>query len=162
MRACITRHAEAVPRDSAESPRLLTDKGRKDAERLGHFLKNNGIGKARVMHNGRSWVQDNAETLAGVLAKGNGAVICTPSYSLNAGADIEPFMADLNAATDDIVAALPDDVAHRAATGLITGRQTPYAVSMSNGDAVCLERGDDGEWRIVWLVTTRQLQDLLG
>lgn len=162
MRAYLTRHAEAVPRESNESPRLLTDKGRKDARRLGLFLKNNGIGKARVIHNGRSWVQDNAEILAGVLEKGNGAAVFTPSYPLNAGADIEPFIADLNAASDDIVAALPNDVAHRAATQLIAGRQTPYAISLTNGNAVCLERSDDGLWRIVWLITTKQLEALLG
>lgn len=159
MRAYITRHAEAAPRESEESPRLLTDKGRTDARRLGHFLKNEGIGKVRVIHNGRSWVRDNAEVLAEVLDRENGATLYLPPYPLNADAEIQPFISDLNAAADDIVAALPNDVAHRVATQLIAGRESPYAVSMGNGDAVCLERCDEGVWRIVWLVTTKLLEN---
>lgn len=161
MKACIIRHAEAVPRESSQSPRLLTEGGRKDAERLGHFLKTVGIGKARVVHNGRSWVQENAEILAAILQTGNGAEVHSPAYSLNTKVDLDPFIADLDAASNDIVAALPNDVAHRVATRLLAGRETPYAVAMNNGDAVCLERSGDGHWRMLWFVTARQLEDLL-
>ena len=161
MRAYLTYHAETVPRERNESPRLLTDKGREDARRLALFLKKNGIGKARVMHNGRTWIQENAEILARILGNGNTDIVFTPSYPLNARVDIEPLIDDLNAASDDIVAALPSDITFRTATQLIAGRQTPYAISMTNGDAVCLERSDDGLWRIVWLVTTKQLETLL-
>lgn len=162
MRAYLTYHAEAVPRERNESPRLLTDKGRKDARRLGLYLKQIGIGKARVMHNGTTWIRENAEILARVLADGNADIAFTPSYPLNARADIGPLIGDLNAASDDMVAALPSDVTFRTATQLVAGRETPYAVSMTNGDAVCLERGDGGLWSIVWLVTTEQLEALVG
>jgi len=162
VRAYLTYHAEAVPRESNQSPRLLTDKGRADARRLGQFLKENGIGKARIIHNGTTWIQENAEILASVLENGNTGIVFKPSYPLNARADIEPLIDDLNAASDDIVAALPSDVTFRTATQLIAGRQTPLAFSMGNGDAVCLERRDDGGWHIVWLVTTKQLEALLG
>ena len=161
MRAYLTYHAEAVPRERNESPRLLTDKGREDARRLGLFLKNNGIGKARVLHNGTTWIQENAEILARVLENGNTDIVFTPSYPLNAKVDIEPLIDDLNAASGDIVAVLPSDITFRTATQLIAGRQTPYAISMTNGDAICLERSDDGLWRIVWLVTTKQLETAL-
>ncbi|MDX1483162.1 MAG: hypothetical protein R3229_01670 [Alphaproteobacteria bacterium] len=159
MRAYLIRHAEAVPRESDQSPRLLTDKGREDARRLGLFLKRDGVGRARVIHNGRSWVRENAEILAGILDEGNGASVVAPSYPLNAGVDIEPFIGDLNAASGDIVAALPNDVAHRVATRLIAGRETPYAVSMANGDAACVEPNGEGGWRLVWLVTATQLEN---
>ena len=159
MRACLTYHAEAVPRERNESPRRLTDKGREDAARLGRFLKRNGMGKARVLHNGTTWIQENAEILGRCLGADS---VSTPAYPLNARADIQPLIDDLNAASEDIVAALPSDVTFRTATQLITGREAPLAVSMTNGDAICLERSDDGAWRIVWLVTTKHLGAFSG
>ena len=161
MRAYLTYHAEAVPRERNESPRLLTDKGRADARRLGRFLKNDGIENARVIHNGTTWIQENAEILARELENGTTDAVTKPSYPLNAKADIEPLIAELNAATEDIVAALPSDVTFRTATQLIAGRESPLALSMGNGDAVCLERRDDGSWIIVWLVTTDQLEAMV-
>ncbi|MDH3239115.1 MAG: hypothetical protein OEO83_00470 [Alphaproteobacteria bacterium] len=160
MRAYLTYHAEAVARERNESPRLLTDKGREDARRLGLFLKKDGIGKARVLHNGTTWIQENAEILARALEDGNTDIVSTPLYPLNAKADIEPLIDALNSASDDVVAVLPSDVTFRTATQLIAGRQTPHAVSMTNGGAVCLERGGEGVWSIVWLVTTKQLAAL--
>lgn len=85
MRAYQTYHAEAVPRERNDSPRLLTDKGRKDARRLGFFLKNTRIGKARVLHNGTTWIQENAEILARVLENGNADILFTPSYPFMRG-----------------------------------------------------------------------------
>jgi phosphohistidine phosphatase SixA len=157
MRACLTYHAEAVPRESNPSPRLLTDKGRADARRLGLFLKEDGMGNARVLHNGTTWIQENAEILGQALGGGDGERIEKPLYPLNAGADIGPLIRDLNAAEDDIVAALPSDVTFRTVTQLIAGRESPLAVSMENGDAVCLQRVEDGVWKINWLLTTRHL-----
>jgi hypothetical protein len=130
MRACLTYHAEAVPRESNPSPRLLTDKGRADARRLGLFLKEDGMGNARVLHNGTTWIQENAEILGQALGGGDGERIEKPLYPLNAGADIEPLIRDLNAAEDDIDAALPSDVTFRTVTQLIAGRESPLAVSM--------------------------------
>jgi phosphohistidine phosphatase SixA len=160
MRAYITRHAEAVPREQSEVPRLLTQKGRTDARHLGLFLKAGGIGPARVLHNGRTWVQQNAEIVAEVLETGHGARVEQPAYGLNSGAEIAPLIADLTEAEDDVVAALPNEVAHRVASHLIAGQETPHAVSLDNGGAICLERGDDGHWHAVWLVTAQQLADL--
>lgn len=97
-----------------------------------------------------------------MLHDGGTGGVFRPSYPLNARADIGPLVSDLNAASEDIVAALPSDVTFRTATQLIAGRETPYAVTMGNGDAVCLERGEGATWRIVWLVTTKQLETLAG
>ncbi len=105
-------------------------------------------------------MQQNAEIVAEVLDTGHGARVEQPAYGLNSGAEIAPLIADLNEAAGDVVVVLPNEVAHRVASHLIAGREAPHAVSLDNGGAICLERGADGGWRAVWLLTARQLEDM--
>ena len=55
------------------------------------------------------------------------------------------------------MAATPSDVAMRAVTRLLTGREDPVISGKEPGLCSCLERGDDGVWKLLWMVKPDQL-----
>lgn len=156
MRFYVINHAHAVPREEVEdlSKRPLSDKGRRDNKNLVAFMKKNGEAVDRILHVDTSWTRENAELFA--KEWGGGTVGATP-YPLQAGADIAPCVADVNASDRNTVLAGPSDVCMKLVTKLLSGREEPSAVTLGNGVCACLERRDGGRWTLEWMVRPEQL-----
>ena len=155
MRAYIIQHAEALPREDNPPVRTLSEKGTEDTRRLAEYLNNEGSTIDRYMHVGTDWTLDHAEKLAKFMGA-EGKVSETP-YALTREIDITPFIDDLNSTSDTVMASTPSDVAMRAVTRLLTGRESPVIPGKAYGLCCCLERGDDGVWTLLWMVKPDQL-----
>jgi phosphohistidine phosphatase SixA len=155
MRAYIIQHAEALPREDNPPVRTLSEKGTEDTRRLAEYIKSGGATIDRFMHVGSDWTKDNAEKFA-KFSGAEGKATETP-YILTRETDITDFINDLNATSDSVMAATPSDVAMRAVTRLLTGREDPVIPGKEPGLCSCLERGDDGVWTLLWVVKPDQL-----
>lgn len=157
MRAYIIQHAEALPREDNPPVRTLSEKGTEDTRRLAEYIKLSGDVVDRFMHVGSEWTIDNAEKFAKFMGA-EGKATKTP-YVLTRETDITAFLDDLNATSDTVMAATPSDVGMRAVTRLLTGREDPVISVKSSGLCSCLERGEDGVWKLLWMVKPDQLPD---
>jgi phosphohistidine phosphatase SixA len=155
MRAYIIQHAEARRVEDNPPVRTLSEKGTEDTYRLANYINSSGDVADRFMHVGSEWTQDNAEKLAKFMGS-EGKASQTP-YVLTRETDITAFIDDLNSTSDTVVASTPSDVAMRAVTRLLTGREDPVILAKASGLCSCLERGDDGVWKLLWMVKPDQL-----
>lgn len=155
MRAYIIQHAEALRVEDNPPVRTLSEKGTEDTRQLANYVKSSGDAVDRFMHVGSEWTKDNAEKLAKFMGA-EGKASQTP-YVLTRETDITAFIDDLNSTSDTVVAVTPSDVAMRAVTCLLTGREEPVIPVKATGLCSCLERGDDGVWKLLWMVKPDQL-----
>lgn len=155
MRAYIIQHAEALRVEDNPPVRTLSEKGTEDTRRLANYIKSSGNQVDRFMHVGSEWTLDNAEKFAKFMgAEGQAS---EAPYVLTRETDITAFISDLNSTSDNVMASTPSDVAMRAVTRLLTDREDPVIPIKATGLCSCLERGDDGVWKLLWMVKPDQL-----
>jgi phosphohistidine phosphatase len=148
MKLYLVQHGEAAPKQ-IDPERPLTDAGRQDVDRLAHFMGGAGIRVQRVIHSGKLRAAQTAERLAQEIAAG---------VELETRADINPN--DPPASIDWVTETRDTDtlvVGHlpfmaRQVSHLLVGDEETPVVAYRPGSVVCLERGDDGRWRINWMV----------
>ena len=155
MRTYIIQHAHAIPKEENPPVRTLSSKGIEETRRLAETLKKENASIDRFLHVGTAWTQDNAEKLANFL-NSDGIVSKTP-YPLEREGNLDDFIDDLNLTPDNVAATLPADVALRSVTRLLTGREEPFIPGKSSGLCSCLERNEDGNWTLLWMVRPEHL-----
>lgn len=146
MRLYLVQHGEALAKE-ADATRPLSDRGLDDVRKLAGFLAARGLGPARVVHSGKLRARQTAEMLAAAMEAPVEAI-----EGLDPGASTED-LAQRAACWDDdtmVVGHLPflDRFVARACTGRERGNMIAYRP----GSLVCLERGEDGAFRIAWMI----------
>jgi len=153
MRLYLVRHGEAMP-ENEDPERRLTAGGVGEINRVAAFLAPLGLRVGTVWHSGKARAAQTAAILASALEVAQG---CTPREGLNPNDPIAPVRAALVTVEEDlmIVGHLP--FMGRLAAALLTGDETAGAVIFPTGGALCLERNDEGEYRVLWMVTPELL-----
>jgi phosphohistidine phosphatase len=148
MKLYLVQHGEACAKD-VDPQRPLTSRGRADVERVGAFLKQAGIRVARVIHSGKLRAVQTAESLAAALATG---VEVESSGVIDPNDD--PVAFDWQGDSRDrdtlVVGHLPF-MAKLVSHLVINDAQRTFT-AWQPGTVVCLERSDNGEWRIDWMI----------
>ncbi|MDA0655002.1 MAG: histidine phosphatase family protein [Proteobacteria bacterium] len=148
MKVILVHHANAL--SAEEDPaRHLSEKGRKEAARLGGFLKAQGISLVRILHSDKQWTLETGERVA--EAMGASGKTATAAYGINTGDSLDPFMAEINASNGDIMMTGHSDYIVRAASKMLTGDESNQAIEVKpgNGTAFCLE-GSGDNWVLAW------------
>ncbi len=154
MKLYLLQHGEAVSKD-LDPARPLSDKGRKDAERLAAFMVRAGIQVDRVAHSGKARARQTAEILADATFRGREPELLE---GIEPNDPVMPF-AELAAAWDEdtiCVGHLP--FMARAVCLLLTGDERHAAVAYRPGSVVCLEREEDGPWNLAWMLRPELLR----
>ena len=149
MKLLLVRHGDAVA-GTPDAERPLSDKGRRDVQRLTAFLARSGVRVARVIHSGRVRARDTALLMAEVL--GPGAVVEEAVAGLDPG-DATDLLHEAVAdwIEDTVVVGHQPFMGHMAAR-LLTGGDGPAGVGFEAGAAACLERDQGHAWTLRWLV----------
>ena len=150
MRLYLTQHGEAVAKE-VDSDRPLTTRGLGDVRRMAAFLDGSGVRVERVVHSGKTRARQTAEVLAGNLLPGGGGVVeAVPGLGPT---DPVALVADRVAGWDqDTLVAGHQPFMGKLAALLASGAADTHVVAYSPGTVVCLERDEDGNWAIVWMV----------
>ncbi len=148
MDCYLVQHGEAKP-EQEDPARPLTDRGRREVERVALAVKCSGVEIAEIVHSGKLRAQQTAELLAAVLP---------PARGVRAVAGLAP-MDDLAAARAlldraEAPAMLVGHLPHlsRLTSLLLVGDPTREIVSFRMGAIVCLGR-DEATWRLKWILT---------
>jgi phosphohistidine phosphatase len=149
MRLYLVQHGEAHP-EQIDPQRHLTDKGKRDVERVGQFLRPLKISVAAVWHSGKPRARQTAEILAAAVGCAAGAVL--EREGLNPSDGIGATRRAVEESADDlmIVGHLP--FLSKLAAALVTGEKSSEVVTFQYSGVVCLQRNDSEDWRIAWMI----------
>ena len=148
MKLYLVHHGEAVPKEQ-DPGRPLTDKGRKDLQKLATFLERAGIRVARIIHSGKDRARDSAEILRAEIAPG---VDLERIKGIKPDAPVGPLLQDIHNWRQDILIAGHGPYISRLVASLITGNQGPKFVATKPGTIICLERDEREQFRICWML----------
>lgn len=154
MRLYLVQHGESLSK--AENPdRPLSDRGRHDAEKLAAFLAKADVRVGRLYHSGKTRAAQTAELLQGVVAPKQRAE-AKPGFEPND--PTEPAARELAASVVNamVVGHLP--FLGKLVSRLVVGREDVGTVVFAPGSLVCLEKGENGGWGILWMVRPELLR----
>lgn len=148
MRVYLVHHGEAVPEEQ-DPKRPLTAKGRTDARKVARFaVKRTGVSVGRIVHSEKLRAQQTAEVWRGVLPTAAVEV----DLRLNPPADPLALAADLARATEDMLLVGHLPFLRQLASALVCGDYQRPVLAFPNGGVVCVVRGEDSTWSILWML----------
>jgi phosphohistidine phosphatase len=153
LRLYLVQHAEAKPQ--AEDPaRPLSEKGLVDIRRVANFIKAKGIKVSKIFHSGKLRAKQTAEALAEGISSAGGVEQAEGLAPLD---DPGIWANRLKEEFEDLV--LVGHLPHlsKLAGLLLAGDPERKVVEFRNGGVVCLERDEDGNWSVGWVLTPELL-----
>jgi phosphohistidine phosphatase len=148
MKLYLVQHGESNPKE-VDPSRSLTDKGIIDVKKTADFLKSLQVSLKSVWHSGKNRARQTAEILVEAVQGGD----LEMREGLAPNDPVDPVRDELSQTRDDlmIVGHLP--FLGKLASLLVAGGESADAVSFRQGGIVCLERDEEGAWRMRWMVT---------
>ncbi|MET0012453.1 MAG: phosphohistidine phosphatase SixA [Sedimenticola sp.] len=148
MKLYLVQHGEALAKD-VDPDRALSDQGKRDIQQIATFLKQTNIRVGCVFHSGKTRARQTAEILATALYS---AGTVETLEGINPKDDPAPLLEQaISWETDTLVVGhLP--YMSRAVSLFLTGDKACEAVSYRPGSLVCMERTEDGEWLLDWMI----------
>lgn len=144
MKVYLIHHATAFKLEE-DPERHLTELGREQADRLGARFAAAGIDPVRILHSDKQWVSETAEQIADVMGLSDRLAVA--GYPIDTNDDVAPFLAEIDAASGDLMMVGHVAYLRRAAARLVTGDESVQVISFKPdfGTAFCLEKEDD-DW----------------
>jgi phosphohistidine phosphatase len=154
MRVYLIQHGESKYEEE-DPQRRLTDKGIGEVQNVASFLRPLKLAVDAIWHSGKARAQQTGELLAEAVWARDSVIqreglgpkdkVATTKEALEqAGGDVMivghlPFLGKLVAL-------------------LVTGSEANEIVEFQFGSVVCIERRDDGKWKVAWMITPALLQ----
>jgi phosphohistidine phosphatase len=136
--------------EQEDPQRNLTDEGRRVVERVAEYLASTGICIDRIEHSEKLRARQTAEILASKLKPRDGL---DQVSGLAPNDDVTPMRIRLQ--TDEKTVMLVGHLPYlsRLLSGLLLVDQERPLVEFRMGGVVCLERVENGAWRVLWAFT---------
>lgn len=152
MKLYLIQTGEALPQETTDAERPLSDSGRRNIERLASLLSGAQIQAKRTIHSGNTRARETLDILNWAAASTRparpGPEVCA---GLGPEDPVEPWAQEISGWNQDavIVGHLP--FLGKLVSRLVTGRDDQAVVSFVPGTAACLERGEAG-WSLSWMI----------
>jgi len=153
MKLYLVQHGLAKSADE-DPKRPLSPQGIEETEKTALFLASKSLNPKKIFHSSKLRAKETAGIIAAKTSPGVSAI---EKEGLAPKDDPVIWMKNLEEENDDVmlVGHLPQLA--RLASLLLCGNSEKEVVRFSNSCVVCLERNDDGLWRLVWAAPTRLL-----
>ena len=154
MRVYLVRHGKALTKD-VDPERGLSEEGRAELERVGHFLKGYGGELRTIIHSGKTRARETAEMIAAGL---NPDLIPVEEPGLAPLDDVREAAVRIQRSEDDlmIVGHLPHLV--KLASVVLGVPESVPLVEFKPGSVLCLEDSVLGHPAITWMVTPELIE----
>jgi len=148
MKIYLMQHGKPVPKE--ENPeRPLSVEGKGDVERLATFLQRGGIGVDEIFHSGKIRARETAEIM---MSRLNPGVRPEEKGGLSPLDNVNGIAVHLKEMDKDLLIAGHLPHLGRLTSLLVTGSESIPVVSFKQGGVVCLEKGEDGGWKVAWML----------
>jgi phosphohistidine phosphatase len=149
VRLYLVQHARAVEKE-VNGERPLSAEGKEDARKVAAFLKETGLSVGRLWHSGKLRAAQTAESIAeGVNATGK----IEEKEGLKPNDNVEAVADELAADEGSTMLVGHMPFVGRLASLLLTGSEEADIVGFRQGAIACLEKDENGKWRIEWMIT---------
>ena len=147
MTLYLVQHGDALPK--AQNPdRPLSDKGRADIGGMAAFLATGGVRVDRLLHSGKTRARETADLFqVGIRGKVEESPV---DIAPNAPTQDLKDLVERSAENLMVVGHLP--FMGRMVSHLVTGTPEAQTVTFEPGSVVALERAEDGDWAVSWMV----------
>lgn len=152
MKLYLVQHAKAASKqDDPERP--LTEEGLRDIRKVAAFIKSLDLCVDYLWHSGKKRALQTAEILAKVVR----ANTLAARDGLGPTDNIAALVDELASATADIMIVGHLPFLARLASVLLTGSESAQTVAFQRGGIVCMNRSDDNQWQIDWMLVPELL-----
>src|SRR6516165_8763173 len=149
MRVYLVQHG-ASKSEEEDPQRRLTDKAIGEVENVAQFLRPLKLGVDAVWHSGKARAQQTGELLA--EAVGAGARI-VQREGLRPKDRVTTTKEALEQTGGDVMIVGHLPFLSKLVALLVTGSEENEIVEFRFGSVVCIERRDDGKWKVAWMIT---------
>ena len=148
MKLYLVQHGEAKSKEE-DSSRPLTEKGIKDAEKVAEYISKLGVKVKKIFHSGKLRAKQTAEIYAKHLKPEDGV---SETDGLNPLDPPETWIKKLKNIDEDIM--LTGHLPHlsKLASALVVGDENMEIIKFRNAGVTCLERDEQGKWKILWAI----------
>ncbi len=151
MKIYLMQHGKPVSKDE-DPDRPLSEQGRDDVERVARFLKRSGATIDEIFHSGKTRARQTAEI---VISRLNPGEKPKEKSGLSPLDDVKKIAGQINERDKDLLIAGHLPHLGKLASLLVARNDSVPVVSFQQGGVVCLERGEQDEWTISWMLIPR-------
>jgi len=144
----LVQHAEAK-REEEDPTRSLSDKGWKSLEKVSAFLDGLHIKVVRILHSGKLRAKQTAGKLGEVVESSEGVKETDGLKPLD---DPNIWKERLREESGNVMLVGHLPYLSRLSGLLVCGDPDRKVVDFKKGGVVCLERDDEGNWSVVWII----------
>lgn len=154
MRVYLVQHGQS--KSEEEDPqRRLADKGIREVQKVADFLRPLEFKIDVVWHSGKARAHQTAELLAEAVSARDRVV---QSEGLGPKDQVATTKQALERTGGDVMIVGHLPFLGKLAALLVTGSEGNEIVEFQFGSVVCIERRDEGKWKIAWMITPALLQ----
>ncbi len=148
MRVYLVQHGQS--KSEEEDPqRRLTEKGIGEVKKVADFLRSLELKVDAVWHSGKARAQQTAELLAEAASARDRVV---QREGLGPKDQVAPTKQALEKTGGDVMIVGHLPFLSKLVALLVTGSEANEIVEFQFGCVVCIERRDDGKWKIAWMI----------
>jgi phosphohistidine phosphatase len=148
MRVYLVQHGES--KSEEEDPkRRLTDEGVRNVQKVARFLRPLGLELETIWHSDKDRAQQTAEILAGAVSASQGMLKRTDLAPKDPVASVKQAI-EQSAGDLMIVGHLP--FLSKLAGLLVAENEEAEIIAFKFGCVVCIERSEDGPWKLAWMI----------
>ena len=142
------QHGDALPK-SIDPERPLSEKGIDDVRGIASFLRNADIVLDKIIHSGKKRAEETADIMSKALSCTNGISI---SDSINPNDDVSSFINNLDKNLEVMLVVSHLPFVNKLVSHLCCANENNAIVDYLPGSIVCIEGGEDVDWRICWML----------
>jgi phosphohistidine phosphatase len=148
MHVYLVQHGES--KSEEEDPqRRLTDKGIGEVQKVANFLHPLKLAVDAIWHSGKARAEQTGELLAEAVGARDRVV---QREGLGPKDKVATTKEALQQAGDDVMIVGHLPFLDKLVAVLVTGSEENEIVEFRFGSVVCIERRDDGKWKVAWMV----------
>ena len=148
MRLYLVQHGDALAKD-LDPERPLSAKGRQDAARLGGALAGSRLAPERIYHSGKLRAKETAALISSALS---GRQPLEHLDGLAPNDPVKAFIEKVEVWWEDVIVVGHLPFMSKLVAALVAGNEEDPIVAFEPGSMVCVERDNQGHWRIVWMI----------
>jgi phosphohistidine phosphatase len=152
MKLYLVQHAKAAS-EQVDPQRPLTEEGRSEIQKIAAFIKPLNLCVDYLWHSGKKRSVQTAEILAEAIK----VKTQTSHDGLGPNDDVKALKDEVVSTEGDIMVVGHLPFLSKLASLLLTGSESANTVAFKNAGIVCLERSEENQWQIDWIIIPKLL-----
>jgi phosphohistidine phosphatase len=154
MRVYLVQHGEAKPEEE-DAGRHLTQRGIADVQKVADFLRPLKLSVLAIWHSGKPRAAQTAQILTTAVRASEGVV---ERGGLGPKRPVKPIRKAIEQAGGDLMVVGHLPFLAKLAGQLMVGKEEAEVIKFAYGGVVCLEREEQGSWRVAWMILPELLK----